>query len=92
MIEIIVLIFLAREIGRLAERKGLSKTRWKIVLIALWLFLEFTGVIIGMLIFSYDNLFSIAMVGLMLASTSYFIVRGYLLKQPDQPDEFDIGV
>ena len=91
MIEIIVLIFLTREIGRIAEKKGLKKIKWKVILVSLWLLLEFAGVITGLLIFSPDNLFSIAMVGLMFASTSYFIVKGYLLKLPDQPDESDIG-
>lgn len=91
MIEIIVLIFLTREIGRIAERKGLNKIKWKVLLVALWLGLEFTGVIIGMLLFTPDNIISIALVGLMLASTSYFIIKGYLLKLPDLPDENDIG-
>ncbi len=47
MIEIIVLIFLAKEIGRLALTKGLKPGWWKFYLVIGWILGEFLGLIIG---------------------------------------------
>ncbi len=89
MIEIIALIFISKEIGKLAVQKGLPAGKWKFMVIALWIILEILGVIAGLLIFSPDNFFSIALVGLGFAIASYFIIKNHLQKLPDAFDDID---
>ncbi len=89
MIEIIALIFISKQIGNLAAQKGLPAGKWKFIVIALWFVLEIIGVIVGLMIFSPDNLFSIALVGLGFAIASYFIIKNYLQKLPDAFDDID---
>ena len=87
MIEIIALIFLTREIGKLAHDKGLKPVTWKIYTIISWIISEIIGIMVGLMIFSKDNLFSIAMVGIAFAITSYFIIKAQLNKLPDYFDD-----
>ena len=87
MLEIIALIFLTKEIGRLAHAKGLKPGAWKIYTVVGWFILEIIGIIVGILIFGKDNLFSIVMVGLAFAVTSYFIIKAYHNKLPDYFDD-----
>ncbi|MEO5984657.1 MAG: hypothetical protein ABIP80_04080 [Ferruginibacter sp.] len=91
MIEILVLIFLTRDIGRLAVQKGLNKNRWKLYTVMGWVGLELLGILIGLLIFGPDNLFSVGLVALGFAFTSYVIVKASLTKRPDSSfdDEID---
>jgi len=87
MLEIIILIFLTREIGRLAHSKGLKPGTWKIYTVLGWITLEIIGVIAGVIIFGKDNLFSIGMLGLAFGVTSYFIIKAQLNKLPDYFDD-----
>lgn len=87
MLEIIILIFLTREIGRLAHSKGLKPGTWKLYTVAGWITLEIIGVIAGVIIFGRDNLFSIGMLGLAFGITSYFIIKAQLNKLPDYFDD-----
>ncbi|KAA9042066.1 hypothetical protein FW778_08630 [Ginsengibacter hankyongi] len=87
MLEIIILIFLTREIGRLAHSKGLKPGTWKIYTVVGWITLEVIGVIAGVIIFGKDNLFSIGMLGLAFGITSYFIIKAQLNKLPDYFDD-----
>lgn len=87
MLEIIILIFLTREIGRLAYSKGLKPGTWKIYTVVGWITLEIIGVIAGVIIFGKDNLFSIGMLGLAFGITSYFIIKAQLNKLPDYFDD-----
>ncbi len=87
MLEIIALIFITREIGRLAHDKGLKPGTWKIYTIIGWIISEITGMIIGIIIFGKDNLFSILLVGIAFAITSYFIIKAQLNKLPDHFDD-----
>ncbi len=89
MLEIIALIFLTRDIGRLAEIKGLKPRTWKIYTIIGWILSEIVGLFIGMLIFGTDNLFSVAMIGITFAITSYFIIKAQLNKMPDYDDDIN---
>jgi hypothetical protein len=66
MLEIIILIFLTKEIGRLAFSKGLKPGTWKIYTVVAWIISEIIGIIGGIMIFGENNLFSVAMVGLAL--------------------------
>jgi hypothetical protein len=83
MLEIIALIFLTKDIGRIAHDKGLRPVTWKIYTIVGWIVSEIIGIITGIMIFGKDNLFSIVLVGLTFAITSYFIIKALLNKLPD---------
>jgi len=87
MLEIIALIFLTKEIGKLAYDKGLKPLTWKIYTIVGWIISEIIGIIVGILIFGQDNLFSIVMVGIAFAITSYYIIKTQLNKLPDDFDD-----
>ena len=91
MIEIIVLIFLTREIGKLAHEKGLKPSTWKIYTVLGWFITEVIGLVVGVMIFGKDNLFSVILVGLTFAITSYFIIKAQLNKLPDQSFDDDIN-
>ncbi len=91
MLEIIALIFITKEIGKLALRKGLPSLRWKIYTILAWVACEFAGIILGIMIFGTNNLFSVVMVGLAGAITGYFIIKSFLTKKPDATND-DTGV
>lgn len=90
MIEIIVLIFLTIEIGKLARAKGLKPLTWRIYNVIGYITAEFVGAMIGIMIFGKDNLISVMLVGLMFAISSYFIIKARLNKLPDQDLDEDI--
>jgi hypothetical protein len=87
MLEIIALIFLTKEIGRIAHDKGLRPVTWKIYTVVGWIVSEIIGIFAGAMIFGKDNLFSIVLVGLTFAITSYFIIKAQLNKLPDHFDD-----
>ncbi|MEO6218861.1 MAG: hypothetical protein ABIO81_00430 [Ginsengibacter sp.] len=91
MLDLIVLFFLTREIGRLAYKKGLKPFTWKIYNVLGWLGAELVGVIIGVSIFGLDNLISVQLVAFAFAITSYFIIKAQLVKLPDQDIDNDIN-
>ncbi|MEO6681369.1 MAG: hypothetical protein ABIN48_00965 [Ginsengibacter sp.] len=89
MLEVIALIFITREIGKLAATKGLKPLNWKIYTVLAWIIFEIWGFIIGILLFDKDNFFSIIMVGLMFAVTSYFWIKSRLNRMPDKDSSQD---
>ncbi|RNI36293.1 hypothetical protein EFY79_11485 [Hanamia caeni] len=91
MLDLIVLYFLTKEIGRIALRKGLKPIRWKIYTVVSWLVSEIIGLIFGLMIFKPDNIFSIIMVALTFAVTSYFIIKAQLNRLPDNNFDDDIN-
>jgi hypothetical protein len=90
VLDLIVLFFLTREIGRLAERKGLKPVTWKIYNVLGWLLAELIGILIGIVIFGWGNLVSIQLVAFAFAITSYFIIKTQLNKLIDQDFDDDI--
>jgi hypothetical protein len=84
MLDLIILIFLTREIGRLAAKKGLKAVTWRIYNVVGWLLFEIIGIVFGLLIFGKDNFVSINLVGFMFAITSYFLIKSRLNKLPDE--------
>jgi len=87
VLEIIILVYLTREIGRLATRKGLKPIAWKIYLIVGWFFLELIGVVLGVFMFGTKNVISVMLVGLAAAVTSYFLIKARLNSFPDSFEE-----
>ena len=91
MLDIIILFFLTKKIGKLALQKGLTSRRWKIHLIMGWFAGEFFGLIIGVLIFGKDNLFSCLLVAIGCAGTSYMLIKNHLSKLPDVISDDDVN-
>lgn len=87
MLEIIALIFLTKDIGKLADAKGLKPLTWKIYTIVAWIISEIIGVFVGALIFGPDNIISVMLIGITFAITSYFIIKAQLTKLPDYFDD-----
>lgn len=86
MLEIIALIFLTKDVGKIAMAKGLKPLTWKIYTVVAWIISEIIGLFVGALFFGTDNLFSVVMIGLTFAITSYFIIKARLNKLPDYFD------
>jgi hypothetical protein len=91
LLDLIVLFFLTREIGRLAFRKGLKPVTWKIYNVLGWLGAELIGILIGAVIFGLDNLISVQLIAFGFAITSYFIIKAQLNKLDDQSFDDDIN-
>ncbi len=91
MLDLIVLFFLTKEIGRLAFRKGLKPVTWKIYNVLGWLGAELIGILIGAVIFGLDNLVSVQLIAFAFAITSYFIIKAQLNKLDDQSFDDDIN-
>jgi hypothetical protein len=91
MLEIIALIFLTKEIGKIAAQKGLKPITWKIYTIIAWLVSEIIGVVVGVMIFGVNNIVSVILVGITFAITSFFIIKAQLNKLPDQNFDDDIN-
>jgi hypothetical protein len=91
MLEIIALIFITREIGRIAATKGLKPLTWKIYVVLTWIIFEIWGFMVGLIFFDIDNYFSIMMVGLMFAVTGYIWIKARLNRMPDNRFDDDIN-
>jgi hypothetical protein len=89
--DVILLIFLAIKIGKLAVTKGLPANKWRLNLVLAWITGELLGVIIGMAIFGKDNQFSWLLIAFGCALSSYFIIQNYLSKLPDALSDDDIN-
>ena len=83
MLEIIALIFLTKHIAGIASAKGYQPGRWKLFTILAWVSGEFAGIIIGVLIFGTNNIFSVLVVGIMGAITGYLLLKSILNKKPN---------
>ena len=91
MLEIIALIFLTKDIGKIAARKGLKPINWKIYTIIAWILSEFIGLVVGLMMFGADNLISVILVGITFAITSFYLIKAQLNKLPDETSDDDIN-
>lgn len=91
MLEIIALIFLTRQIGKIAHDKGLKSSTWKLYTVLAWFAGEILGAVIGLVIFGPNNLFSVLLVALAGAITGYYILKLNLDKRPDITLDDDIN-
>ena len=87
MLEIIALIFLTKQIGALAVKKGLKPGTWKLYTVLLWFGAEIGGIIIGFGIFGQEGMIGAVLFGLACAVASFFILKSSLSKRPDVDDE-----
>ncbi|MCC7379646.1 MAG: hypothetical protein IT255_09820 [Chitinophagaceae bacterium] len=83
MLEIVLLYFLAKNIGNLAIKKGLPPLKWKITMIATWILFEFTGMFLGISFFGTGNLIGLMAIGLASAFGGYLLIRYILEKKPN---------
>lgn len=86
MLEIIVLIFLTRNIGNLAERKGLKKGWWKFYTVIAWFGAEVLGSVVGILILRTEDYLPLLPFAWAFAIGSYFVLKAYLSRKPDVVD------
>ena len=87
MIEIVILVFLAIKIGKLAKKKGLKRNTWILYTVLSWIGGEIIGVIAGFAIFDKTNIISIMLMGIAGAIGGYFIIKHQLDKIPDNVDD-----
>ena len=87
MIEIVILVFLAIKIGKMAKAKGLKRNTWIIYTVLSWIGGEIIGVIAGFAIFDKTNIISIMLMGIAGAIGGYFIIKHQLDKIPDNVDD-----
>ncbi len=84
MIEIIVLIFLAKDLGKLAASKGLRPSTWQIYLVISWVFTEMAGIFLGIMLFGKENIVTVFLIAIGFAFSSYFFLHSRLNKYPDK--------
>ena len=87
MLEVIALIFLCKSNGKLAEKKGLKPTTWKIYTAVAWIAAEVIGFMLGLSMFDKTNIFAIMGVGVFCAIGGYLFVRHTLENKPDALDD-----
>jgi len=91
MLEIIALIFLTKNIGALAQKKGLKPGTWKLYTVLCWFGAEIIGAILFYMILGEESFYIAILLGMACAVGSYFILKAYLNKRPDAMDEDDIN-
>ncbi|MEO6542069.1 MAG: hypothetical protein ABIN74_13785 [Ferruginibacter sp.] len=89
MLEIIALIFLTKNMGALAQKKGLKPGTWKFYTVLCWFGAEILGAILFFMILGEDSLYIAVLLGMVCAVGSYFILRTYLKNRPDADDSID---
>ena len=87
MLEIIAIVFLSRNIGNLAQRKGLKRGWWIFYTVIAWIVAEFIGAIVGLLIFQTEEPLAAYPFAIAFAIGSYFILRAILSRKPDVVDQ-----
>ena len=87
MLEIIALIFLTKNMGALALKKGLKSGTWKLYTVLAWFGAEVLGVVLGLLVFGNSGIVGPMLLGLGCAVASYVILRANLSKRPDAMEE-----
>lgn len=91
MLDLIVLYFLTKEIGKIAAQKGMKPITWKIYTVISWITSELIGLMFGVMLFGIDNMVSIILVGFTFAITSYYIIKGQLNRLTDKTFDDDIN-
>jgi hypothetical protein len=87
MLEIIAIIFLSRNMGKMAKRKGQKPGPWILYTVLAWIGGEFIAALIAIQSMGQRDYLSLLPVLLIGAVIGYLIVRGLLSRLPDVPDE-----
>jgi len=83
MIEIVVLYFLIRQLGRIAEQKGLPVINWKINGILAWVGGEFLGFFLILNLTNTQDLILSALFAIGMGYLSFLLLKQYLQSRPD---------
>jgi hypothetical protein len=85
MLEIIVLFFLTRQIGQMADRRGLKPVMWKWKTVGYWILFEFLGLYFGLLLFgiSKESIIGVMLLAITSAFGGYLLVRRKLERIPE---------
>ena len=103
--DLIILYFLCKKIGKIALTKGLNAGKWKLYTALSFLGAEILGLKFGLATFGNGNLVDltklakedsagiagIAALGLICAFGGYLMVKATLDKKPDNFDEEDVN-
>ncbi|MGN6569321.1 MAG: hypothetical protein ACTHJ0_15280 [Flavipsychrobacter sp.] len=81
---------MTKNIGVLAERKGMPPGRWKLYTVLGWIFFELTGFFISAMI--VQNLLANAFFGMVCAFTGYLIPKYLLEKMPNKDTHWTDGL
>lgn len=87
MLEIIALIFLTKNIGALAQRKGLKPGTWKLYTVLFWFGAEIVGAVLGVVLLGEEAMLLAVLIGLGCAVGSYFVLKANLNKRPDAMED-----
>ena len=87
MLEIIAIIALGSNIKKIAQEKNLKPAKYIFIMVVLWIFLEFTGSIIGAIVFGEGlAAYPFALIGAALGGfLGYTIVRNATPKPSYSP-------
>ena len=85
MLEILGLIYFIKQIGPIADRKGVNAGGWKVMAALAWIITEITVVVL----LTLNGVEQMAMIlfGPLSGILGYFIVRQILSSKPDKDDE-----
>lgn len=85
MIHFIILIFLARYIGELARMKGRTVWKWRLAMVLAYFAFALPVILVS---FGYsDNLLVASISGFLIGLLSFFMLKGYLEKMPNERKE-----
>ena len=87
MIEVIALIFLCRINGRLATRKGLKASTWRLYTILAWIAAEIVGVVMGLLLFGQSNIGGLMLFSVACAFGGFLFIKYLLDQRPDSLED-----
>ena len=90
MLEVIALIVLCIQNGKLATRKGLKAATWIIYTVLAWIGAEMIGVTFGLVLFGQANLIGLMLLGLVSGFGGYLFIKSLLDKIPDTYEKKDI--
>jgi hypothetical protein len=87
MLEIIAIVLLSQQMGKMAERKGQKKGTWILFTVLGWIIGEVIGILIAISAFNAEDYIAMLPMALLGAVTGYFVVRMILSRMPDKPEE-----
>jgi hypothetical protein len=90
MLEILLLIYLSKKIGIMAETKGHSRTTYRVLTFVAWFFFEFVGAVIGIMMFG-NNGYEFYLIGLLCAAGGYGLMYFIVNALPDKNPQDNYG-
>lgn len=87
MIDLILLFFLSRHIGRTALQKGLKRGPWIVFTIIAWMIAEFFGLAFAVNMFGTQNLIAVNLFAVFCGLGGYLLVHAFLQKTPARMDD-----